>query len=106
MRFKCGSGLCTITVIPGAEPKRGSPEPMNTGLWNMGSRRLRRRPGMTTCCAFLCKTVAPTTPVLAANSLQKQPNIATTMMPPRRGLLRACKFPANAGEQLRHTQRA
>src|SRR5947207_1327563 len=40
----------------GGRAERGSPEPVNTGLWNMASGlTAARRPGMTTCCAFLCK---------------------------------------------------
>jgi hypothetical protein len=42
-----------------------------------------------------------------ANLLQKQQNDpGARAMPRGGGLLCACKFPANAGEQLHHTQRA
>jgi hypothetical protein len=35
----------------GDRAKRGSPEPMNTALWNMASGLAAvRRPGMTSCC--------------------------------------------------------
>src|SRR6266478_1144678 len=49
------AGLANPLVIPGRRAA-ASPEPINTGLWNMGSGpAAARHPGMTGILALLCE---------------------------------------------------